>query len=133
MNLEEKLSKQDRTFQQREDILRKSFEALISQMEKETETRDEVFLKLLTGREEMQEKHAMEMDMARMDSDADIALAVLRAKLEVAMVDPACWDVEGWKDSIFQLTGIHPDWNAEGGKFVRQSSPKDSGATSKGV
>ena len=50
-------------------------------MEKETETRDEVFLKLLTGREEMREKHATEMEIARMESDADTALAVLRAKL----------------------------------------------------
>ena len=57
--LEEKLAEQNRTFQQREYILRKGFEALILQMEKEMETRDEVFLKLLTGREEMRERHAM--------------------------------------------------------------------------
>ena len=132
-NLEEKLAEQDRSFQQREDVLRRSFEALISQMETENETRDEVFLKLLSGREEMREKHDTEMEMTRMESDADIALAVLRAKLEVATVDPARWDVEGWKDSDFQLTGIHPDWNAARGKLVGQSSSNDVGATSKEV
>ena len=102
-------------------------------METENETRDEVFLKLLSGMEEMREKHDTEMEMKRMESDADIALAVLRAKLEVATVDTACWDVEGWKDSIFQLIGIHPDWNAAGGKLVGQSSSNDVGATSKEV
>ena len=97
-------------------------------MEKETETRDEVFLKLLSGREEMQDRHAMELEMARMESDANIALAVLRAKLEVAMADPTCWDINGWKDSIFQLTGVHPDQIVEGETFG-----KDYGATSKEV
>ena len=51
--LEERLAEQDRSFQQRENILRRSFEALISEMETENETWDEVFLKLLSGREEM--------------------------------------------------------------------------------
>ena len=76
----------------------------------------------------MRERHAMELEMARMESDADIALAVLRAKLEVAMADPTCWDINGWKDSIFQLTGIHPDRNVEG-----ETSGKDNGATWKEV
>ena len=79
--LEDRLAEQDRSFQQREDILRRSFEALISEMETENEARDEVFLKLLSGREEMREKHDAEMEMTRMESDADIALAVLRTKL----------------------------------------------------
>ena len=128
--LEERLAEQDRSFQQREDILRRSFEALISEMETENETRDEVFLKLLSGRDEMREKNDTEMEMTRMESDADIALAVLRAKLEVAMMDPARWDVEGWKNSIFQLTGIHPDWNVQGGGSAGQDTSKDNEAAS---
>ena len=78
----------------------------------------------------MREKHDAEMEMTRMESDADIALAVLRTKLEVAAMDPACWDVEGWKDSIFQLTGIHPDRSAEGGKSAGQDTSKDGEAAS---
>ena len=119
--LEERLAEQDRSFQQREDVLRRSFEAL---------TRDEVFLKLLSGREEMRERHDTEMEMSRMENDADIALAVLRAKLEVATMDPVSWDVKGWKDSILQLTGIHPDWSAAEGGLVEQGSSKNVGATS---
>ena len=127
--LEERLVEQDRSFQQREDVLRRSFEALIAEMETENETRDEVFLKLLSGREEMRERHDTEMEMSRMESDADIALAVLRAKLDVATMDPVCWDVKGWKESIFQLTGIHPDWSAAEGGLVEQGSSKNVGAT----
>ena len=130
---EERLAEQDKSFQQREDILRKSFEALISEMEIENEARDEVFLKLLSGREEMREKHDTEMEMTRMESDADIALAVLRAKLEFATMDPACWEVGGWKDSIFQLTGIHPDWSAKGGDSAGHGTSKGNGAASKEV
>ena len=128
--LEERLAEQDRSFQQRDDVLRRSFEALISEMETENETRDEVFLKLLSGREEMRERHDTEMEMSRMESDADIALAVLQAKLEVATTDPVCWDVKGWKDSILQLTGIHPDWSAAERELVEQNSSKNVGATS---
>jgi hypothetical protein len=128
--LEERLAEQDRSFQQREDVLRRSFEALISEMETENETRDEVFLKLLSGREEMRERHDTEMEMSRMENDADIALAVLRAKLEVATMDPVSWDVKGWKDSILQLTGIHPDWSAAERELVEQNSSKNVGATS---
>ena len=106
---------------------------MISQMETEMETRDEVFLKLLSGREEMHEKHDTEMEMARMESDADIALAVLRAKLDVATTDPVRWDVKGWKDSIFQLTRIQPDWNVAEGRLVGQNSSKDVGDTSEEV
>ena len=131
--LEERLVEQDKSFQQREDVLRRSFEALISEMETENETRDEVFLKLLSGREEMRERHDTEMEMSRMESDADMALAVLRAKLDVAAMDPACWDVKGWKDSIFQLTGIHPDWSVAEGGLAGQSSSKNVGATSEEV
>ena len=76
--LEERLVEQDKSFQQREDVLRRSFEALISEMETENETRDEVFLKLLSGREEMRERHDTEMEMSKMESDADMALAVAR-------------------------------------------------------
>ena len=129
-NLEDKLAEQERSLQEREDILRRSFEALISQMEAEMETRDEVFLKLLSGRGEMREKHDTEMEMARMESDADIALAVLRAKLDVATMDPVRWDVKGWKDSVFQLTCIHPDWNVAEGGLVEQGSSKKVGAIS---
>ena len=78
--LEERLAEQDRSFQQREDVLRRSFEALISEMETENETRDEVFLKLLSGREEMRERHDTGMEMSKMESDADLSLAVLQAK-----------------------------------------------------
>ena len=106
---------QDSVFKQREDVLRKSFEALILQMEKEKDQRDEVFLKFLTGREEIREKHALELEMVNMDASVDTALAVFLAKVETATEGPSNWDVKGWKESIFHLTGIHPDQEARGG------------------
>ena len=45
-------------------------------------------------------------------------------------MDPVCWDVKGWKDSIFQLTVIHPDWSIAEGGLAGQSSSKNVGGTS---
>ena len=79
--MEEKLPEQDMIFKQRADVLRKSFEALIVQMEREKDKRDDVLLNLLTGKETVAEKHALELAMVRMDAKADTALEVLLAKV----------------------------------------------------
>ena len=93
--MEEKLAEQDRIFKQREDVLRKSFEALILQMEREKDKRDDVLLNLLTEKETVAEKHALELAMVRMDAKANTALEVLLAKVETVEEDPVNWNIEG--------------------------------------
>ena len=131
--MEEKLAEQDRIFKQRGEVLRKSFEALIVQLEREKDKRDDVLLNLLSGKEKVGDEHALELAMVRMDAKANTALEVLLAKVETAEEDPVNWNIEGWKDSIFQMTGIHPDSKIGGEYPAEMNSSEEVGATSKEV
>ena len=132
-SLEAKLVEQEKAFEQHERVLKQSFEALMMQLEKERDTLEEVILKLLNGKQETVERHAFELDATMMDYKANTDVVILQTKLKLANEGPSSRDVEGWKDAIFRLTGVHPDEEMAGEEVDSVEQLKNVGATSKDV
>ena len=99
---------------------------------------EEESLRWKSEKQDLMDQHAAELDDLAMDSKTSAAVSVLQAQIALVKKDPATWDVTGWKDVVFRLTGVHPDQEAEDedlGKEdpVKGDPVKEDGATSKEV
>ena len=73
------------------------------------------------------------MDDLVVDSKTSAAVSVLQAQIALVEKDLATWDVTGWKDVVFRLTGVHPDQEAGEEEPGKEDPAKEDGATSKEV
>ena len=129
----------ERNFKEHENALRQSIQELtakVAKLEKEN-------LRCKNEMQEMLDQHAAELNESAIDSSTSAAVSVLQAQLALVKEDPATWDVAGWKDAVFRLTGVHPDQDA-GKEDPEREDPgkedpgnkdpvKEDGATSKEV
>ena len=120
----------EKNFKEHERVLRQSVQELtakVAELEKEN-------LRCKDEMQEMLDQHAAELNESANDSRTSAAVSVLQAQLALVKEDPATWDVAGWKDAVFRLTGVHPDHGAEKEEDPGKEDPaKEDGATSKEV
>ena len=120
----------EKNFNEHENALRQSIQELtakVAKLEKEN-------LRCKNEMQEMLDQHAAELNESANDSRTSAAVSVLQAQLALVKEDPATWDVAGWKDAVFRLTGVHPDQGVGKEEEPGKEDPaKEDGATSKEV
>ena len=98
----------ERNFKEHERVLRQTVQKLTAKVAK----LEEESLRWKNERQDMVDQHAAELDDLAIDSKTSAAVSVLQAQIALVKKDPATWDVSGWKDAVFRLTGVHPDQEA---------------------
>ena len=129
MKIEKASLEREKNFKECEKVLRQSVQELTAKVAKlEGEN-----LRCKNEMQDMMDQHAAELDDLAIDSKTSAAVSVLQAQIALAKKDPATWDVTGWKDAVFRLTGVHPDQEAGEEDPGKEDPVKEDGATSKEV
>ena len=124
----------EKNFKEHERALRQTIQELTVKVAK----LEEESLGWRSEKQELMDQHAAKLDDLAIDSKKSASVSVLQAQIALVKEDPATWDVTGWKDALFRLTGVHPDQEA-GEEDLGKEDPlkddpaKEDGATSKEV
>ena len=129
MKLEKAALERERNFKEHEKVLRQTIQELTAKVAK----LEEQSLRWKSERQDMMDQHAAELDDLAIDSKTSAAVSVLQAQIALVKKDPATWDVTGWKDAVFRLTGVHPDQETGEEEPGKEDPAKEDGATSKEV
>ena len=119
----------EKNFKEHEGALRQTIQELTAKVAK----LEEESLRWISEKQELLDQHAAELDDLDIDSKTSAAVSVLQAQIALVKEDPATWDVKGWKDAVFRLTGVHPDQENGEGEPGKEDPAKEDGATSKEV
>ena len=115
----------EKNFKEHEGVLRQTIQELTAKVAK----LEEESLRWISEKQELLDQHA-DLDI---DSKTSAAVSVLQAQIALVKEDPATWDVKGWKDAVFRLTGVHPDQENGEEEPGKEDPAKEDGATSKEV
>ena len=129
MKLEKAALERERNFKEHEKVLRQTIQELTAKVA----NLEEESLRWKSERQDMMDQHAVELDDLAIDSKTNAAVSILQAQIALVKKDPATWDVTGWKDAIFRLTGVQPDQEAGEEEPGKEDPAKEDGATSKEV
>jgi hypothetical protein len=119
----------EKSFKEHEGVLRQTIQELTAKVAK----LEEESLRWISEKQELLDQHAAELDDLDIDSKTSAAVSVLQAQIALVKEDPATWDVKGWKDAVFRLTGVHPDQENGEEEPGKEDPAKEDGATSKEV
>ena len=114
----------EKNFKEHERALRQTIQELTVKVAK----LEEESLGWRSEKQELMDQHAAELDDLAIDSKTSAAVSVLQAQIALVKEDPATWDVTGWKDAVFRLTGVHPDQEAGEEDLGKEDPLKDDPA-----
>ena len=127
------MAEREKNFKEHKKVLRQNIQDLTAKVARLEEEAEEEILRWKVEKQEMMDRHAVDLDESAIDSKTSAVVSVFQAQSELARKDPATWDVAGWKDALFRLTGVHPDHETGDENPAKENPAKEEEATSKEV